>query len=54
MTALIMTNAHVVSWAKQIRVMRHQDPRPVSGRGRLRRAMIATWRCLKVLEDEFL
>ncbi len=25
---LIMTNAHVVSWAKQIRVMRHQDPRP--------------------------
>lgn len=25
---LIMTNAHVVSWARQILVMRHQDPTP--------------------------
>ena len=28
----IMTNAHVVSWAKQILIRRHQDPRPYVAR----------------------
>jgi S1-C subfamily serine protease len=49
---LIMTNAHVVSWAKQIRVMRHQDPRPYPAE-----VVYVGHDCdlavLKVLEDDF-
>lgn len=49
---LIMTNAHVVSWARQIRVMRHQDPRPYPAE-----VVFVGHDCdlavLKVLEEDF-